>query len=137
MRCMSSARVTSQQMARAVSPLSLMRDAVSLMVPEEYFSNLVPSVRSTSVREETTTLAPWAASPRQMALPMPRLPPVTTATFPSNLMVAPAARVWRIIDQTDGIVNSPPLPVNAALRPVSVDGLRGPLLYSHPSVEHN
>src|SRR5471030_1113977 len=41
-----------------------------------------------SLRLETTTLAPWAAICSQIERPIPRLPPVTTATLPdrSNIM---------------------------------------------------
>src|SRR5579864_9056576 len=46
------------------------------------------SSQAGSLRLDTTTLAPWAAICSQIERPMPRLPPVTTATLPdrSNIM---------------------------------------------------
>src|SRR3954463_190973 len=44
------------------------------------------------------TSAPSAAKPRAMALPMPRLPPVTSATRPSSVMVGDSSR--RAVDET-------------------------------------
>ena len=47
------------------------------------------SSQAGSLRLETTTLAPCAAICSQIERPMPRLPPVTTATLPvrSNIIV--------------------------------------------------
>src|SRR5687767_8228647 len=61
------------------------------MVPEAYVSNVVPTEVSTSVRAATTILAPWAAKPRQMAQPMPRLAPVTIATLSCKVIDFPSA----------------------------------------------
>src|SRR5471030_1750544 len=49
------------------------------------------SSQAGSLRLETTTLAPWAAICSQIERPMPRLPPVTTATLPdrSNIIGRP------------------------------------------------
>src|ERR1700759_2501610 len=54
---------------------------------------LIPSTPPSpagSLRLETTTFAPWAAICSQIERPMPRLPPVTTATLPvrSNIIVS-------------------------------------------------
>src|SRR3954464_3529143 len=51
---------------------------------------LTTSSQAGSLRLETTTLAPCAAICSQIARPMPRLPPVTTATLPvrSNIFVS-------------------------------------------------
>src|SRR6185295_5893057 len=61
------------------------------MVPAAYLVNSVPVDVSTSVRDATTTLAPCAAKPRHIARPMPRLPPVTSATLSRNVIVIPCA----------------------------------------------
>src|SRR3954454_20407488 len=55
------------------------------MVPAAYLVNSVPADVSTSVRDATTTLAPCRAKPRHIARPMPRLPPVTSATLSRNV----------------------------------------------------
>ena len=47
-------------------------------------------------REEATTFAPADARPRAMALPMPEVPPTTTAHFPARLNIG-----------TDGLPRSP------------------------------
>src|ERR1043165_5679803 len=56
------------------------------MVPAADRVNSVPAEDSTSVRDATTTFAPCAANPRHMARPMPRLPPVTSATLSRNVI---------------------------------------------------
>src|SRR6185437_1711746 len=44
---------------------------------------------SRTVRPVTCTVAPASPSPSAMPLPTPRLAPVTTATFPAKLAMAP------------------------------------------------
>src|SRR5687768_2422801 len=73
------------------------------MVPAAYLVNSVPVDVSTSVRDATTTLAPCPAKPRHIARPMPRLPPVTSATLSRNVITTPCAGAtlaqffrWRI-----------------------------------------
>src|SRR5215510_10354428 len=61
------------------------------MVPAAYVANSVPAEVSTSVRDATTTLAPCPAKPRHIARPMPRLPPVTSATLSRNVIATPCA----------------------------------------------
>src|SRR5688572_2816792 len=61
------------------------------MVPAAYLVNSVPVDVSTSVRDATTTLAPCPAKPRHIARPMPRLPPVTSATLSCNVIAIPCA----------------------------------------------
>src|SRR5687767_3307851 len=63
------------------------------MVPAAYLVNSMPVDASTSVRDATTTLAPCAAKPRHIARPMPRLPPVTSATLSRNVIAIPCAGV--------------------------------------------
>ena len=48
-----------------------------------------PAMDSTACfdREEATTFAPAEARPRAMALPMPEVPPTTTAHFPARLNI--------------------------------------------------
>src|SRR4051794_29808168 len=46
-------------------------------------------------RSATTTRAPWAASARTHAAPMPDAPPVTTADAPSKSMAGPYDRLQR------------------------------------------
>src|SRR5512132_1587731 len=75
------------------------------MVPEANFSNVVPAELSTSVRAATTTLAPLDARPRQMARPMPRLPPVTSATLSCNVIMTPP---------TDGLLGRSSITLPAA-----------------------
>ena len=84
----SSDLVTSQATGRASPPPSAIRRAVSLMVPEPYFRNGESGGGSFSVREATTTWAPAAANARDIARPIPRLPPVTMATLPRSSPVA-------------------------------------------------
>ena len=50
--------------------------------------------RDSSDRAATTTWAPAAARPMAMALPMPRLAPVTIATLPSRLMLIRSWCAW-------------------------------------------
>src|SRR5688572_6108440 len=59
------------------------------MVPAAYVANSVPVDASTSVRDATTTLAPCPAKPTHIARPMPRLPPVTSATLSRNVIATP------------------------------------------------
>src|SRR6266851_2173636 len=59
------------------------------MVPAAYLANSVPAEGATSVRDATTTFAPCPAKPRHIARPMPRLPPVTIATLPRNVIATP------------------------------------------------
>src|SRR5262245_38386504 len=48
---------------------------------------LTTSAPSCSRRPETTTLAPARANPKADALPMPEVPPVTSATLPVNVLL--------------------------------------------------
>src|SRR5205085_10791064 len=52
---------------------------------------ILPEVSSAGSRSrsETTTAAPSAAKRSAVAAPIPRAPPVTRATFPSNLIRSP------------------------------------------------
>ena len=66
--------------ARALPPASSISPTVEWMVPGSMG-------RDSSDLAATTTWAPAAARPKAMALPMPRLDPVTITTLPSRLIV--------------------------------------------------
>src|ERR1700730_416878 len=51
-------------------------------------------------REEATTFAPADARPRAMALPMPEVPPTTTAHFPARLNILPDGLQWGPFDSS-------------------------------------
>src|SRR4051794_35014746 len=72
------------------------------MVPAAYRVNSVPADVSSSVRDATTTLAPCAAKPRHIARPMPRLPPVTSATLLRNVIAFPCAGAKAPADKDTG-----------------------------------
>src|SRR5215216_5002229 len=75
----SSGREMSALTACASPPAARMRATVSVMVPGRGCS------LCSTVRAETTTLAPSMARRRAIASPMPRLAPVTTATRPASV----------------------------------------------------
>src|SRR5262249_5206661 len=54
-------------------------------------SSLTTSLALSAWRSATTTLAPSCPKPRAMTRPIPCAPPVTTATFPCNLMASRAS----------------------------------------------
>src|SRR5689334_23337009 len=68
--------------------------ATALASPPLALMPFTTSSQAGSLRLDTTTLAPCAAICSQIERPMPRLPPVTTATLPerSNIIGAPSPR---------------------------------------------
>src|SRR5688572_3298124 len=57
------------------------------------------SSQAGSLRLETTTLAPCAAICSQIERPMPRLPPVTTATLPERSNIIELAMSARLLPE--------------------------------------
>ena len=87
-RTLSSSR-TSHATASASRPSASTSSATLWIVPGS-------CRRGVSVRPATTTLHPAPASPKAMARPMPRVAPVTMATFPesSKKSVSPSGLRW-------------------------------------------
>src|SRR3954464_220621 len=78
-------------------------------------------------------LAPWAASARQIAAPMPRVPPVTGATRPSSLSPTRAAFWLSCVVAMSSLSLSLPLAVRALAEPL---GEVGPDLLARPRAGH-